>query len=60
MWPLILPVFIPVAVNWQVVVNYHIYGQAPAKMEHILDAGPKSVGFVDTTLLAKKTPAAAR
>ncbi len=51
MWPMILPIFVPVAVNWQVVVHYHLYGQEPPSigMGGVIGSEKKCVGFVDTT-----------
>jgi len=56
MWPLFVPVFVPVTVNWQLVVNYHVYGQTPAKSERIIEAPRNCLGFVDTALLEHRTP----
>lgn len=51
MWPVFIPIFVPVAVNWQVVVNYHVYGQEqpPVRMDRAIESEKKCAGFVDAT-----------
>ena len=56
MWPMFLPIVVPVAVNWHVVVNYHVYGQEqpPVRMDRVIESEKKCVGFVDTTTARTK------
>ena len=56
MWPVFIPIFVPVAVNWQVVVNYHVYGQEqpPERMDRVIASEKKCVGFVDATTARSK------
>lgn len=52
MWPMFLPIFVPVAVNWHVVVNFHVYGQEQpsVRMNRVIEDEKKCLGFVDTTM----------
>jgi hypothetical protein len=56
MWPVFIPIFVPVAVNWQVVVNYHLYGQEqpPVRMDRVIESEKKCIGFVDATTARSK------
>lgn len=56
MWPVFLPIFVPVAVNWRVVVHYHAYEhQQPAvRIDRFIGSEKKCVGFVDTTTVRAK------
>ena len=47
MWPIFLPILVPVAVNWHVVVNYHVYGQEPpsVRMDRVMRARSGASGL---------------
>ena len=49
MWPAYFPVFVPVAVNLHIVVNYQMYSPEPVKAECLIENHRRNcLGFVDT------------
>lgn len=55
MWPIFLPIFVPMAVRYEVVVHYHVYGQLPPmRMEPVIENEKRCLGFIDTTTAGAK------